>query len=113
MKLFRLSQFLSKQGLSAAALARYLRVSEAYLGAVVAGEEALSKRDQMSCLALAARLAKEREALRAVQIELPFGESAATFTRAYARQRARERDESLVKATFRKKNRKRPTRTAT
>jgi hypothetical protein len=113
MKPFRLSQFLSKQGLTAAVLAQYLRVSEAYLGAVLAGEEALSRRDEMACLALAARLAKEHQAPRAVQIELPFAEPAATFTRAYARQQARERDESLGRATGREKNRDRPTRSAT
>ena len=41
MKPFDLSRFLSEQGLSPAVLARHLRVYEAYLGAVLAGEEAL------------------------------------------------------------------------
>ena len=111
MKPFNLSRFLSEQGLSPAVLARHLRVSEAYLGAVLAGEEALGKRDQATCLALAARLARERQALRAVQIELPFGEPAVTFTRDYARQRARERAAPHARSSLSAKSSDCPTRT--
>ena len=111
MKPFDLSRFLSEQGLSSAILARCLRVSEAYLGTVLAGEETLGKRDQVACLALAARLARKRHALRAVQIELPFGEAPLTFTRDYARQRARERAETNATPSPRTKRSGRPPRT--
>ena len=112
MKPFNLSRFLSEQGLSPTVLARHLRVSEAYLGTVLAGEEALGERDQVACLALAARLARERQALRAVQIELPFGDPAVTFTRDYARQRARERVETHAGPTPRAKKSGRPVRSS-
>ena len=91
MKPLDLGRFLSEQGLTPAMLALHLRVSEAYLETVLAGKEALGERDQAACLALKARLARARHALRAVQIELPFGEAPETFTREYARQQARER----------------------
>jgi hypothetical protein len=110
MKPFDLSRFLSEQGLTLAVLARHLRVSEGYLGTVLAGEEALGERDQVACLALAARLARERQAIRAVQIELPFGEPAVTFTRDYARQRARERVVADARPAPRAKNSSRPAR---
>ncbi len=111
MKPFELSRFLSEQRLSPTVLARYLRVSEAYLETVLAGEEALRKRDQIACLALAARVARERQARRAVQIELPFAEPAVTFTRDYARQQARERVEALARPNARAKSSDRTTRT--
>ena len=91
MKPFDLSRFLSQQGLTPAMLARHLRVSQAYLETVLAGEGALGDRDQFACLALEGRLARARHAERAVQIELPFGQAPETFTREYARQQARER----------------------
>jgi hypothetical protein len=91
MKPLDLGRFLSEQGLTPAMLARYLRVSQAYLETALAGEGALGDRDQAACLALEGRLARARHAQRAVQIELPFGQAPETFTRAYARQQARER----------------------
>jgi len=86
-----LNRFLSEQALTPAMLARHLRVSELYLLAVLAGQEALSERDRAACLALATRLARARQALRAVQIELPFAEPCETFTREFARRQARDR----------------------
>jgi hypothetical protein len=113
MKAFELSRFLSEQELTPAMLARHLRVSVAYLGAVLAGEEALGERDRVACLTLAARLARERRALRAVQIELPFGEAPVTFTREYNRQRAQERAVIPERPSPRTRSPNRPTRTPT
>jgi len=109
MKPLDLGRFLSEQGLTPAMLARHLRVSQAYLETVLAGEGALGDRDQTACLALGARHARARHALRAVQIELPFGQPLETFTREYARQQARERTATQGRPP-RRKNSSDPTR---
>lgn len=108
MKPFDLNRFLGEQELSPAMLARHLRVSELYLLAVLAGQEALSERDRAACLSLAMRLARSRQALRAVQIELPFAEPRETFTREFARQQGRERATTQARPAPRKP-RPRPT----
>lgn len=99
---FDLNRYLSEQELTPAMLARHLRVSELYLLAVMAGQESLSERDGAACLALATRLARARQALRAVQIELPFAEPRETFTREFARRQARDRAARQARPTPRK-----------
>ena len=103
MRPLDLKRFLREQGLTPAALARHLRVSETYLGTVLEGQEVLGERDQAACLALAARLARARRALRAAQMELPFAERPEAFTREYARQQARAHAAKRAKPTPRKK----------
>ena len=91
MASFDLHRFLGEQELTPAMLARHLRVSELYVLAVLAGHEVLGERDRAACLVLATRLARARQAQRAVQIELPFAEPRETFTREFARRQARAR----------------------
>ena len=91
MVAFNLQRFLDAHGLTPALLASSLRVSEDYIRAVLAGSAALAPRDEAGCFALVARLNRERQAQRAVQERLPFAEPWETFTREYARTRAKKR----------------------
>jgi len=91
MSPFNLHQFLEAQQLTPAALASSLRVSEDYIRAVLAGTTVLTSRDEAGCLALASRRNRGRDAQQAHQETLPFAEPWETFTREYARSRARKR----------------------
>ena len=88
---FNLQRFLDAQGLTPTLLASSLRVSEDYIRAVLGGSSALTARDEAGCLALVARLNRERQAQRAIQERLPFAEPWETFTREHARTRAKKR----------------------
>ncbi len=91
MASFNLQRFIETQGLTPALLASNLRVSEEYIRAVLAGSAVLAPRDEEGCVALVARLNREREARRMIQERLPFVEPWETFTREYARTRAKKR----------------------
>jgi hypothetical protein len=82
---FNFPEFLAKTGLSIPRLATYLQVAESYLEAAAAGAARLTARDQQACRVLLRRLFGAR------QLELPLSGSPETLTRAYARQRRRER----------------------
>ncbi len=85
MSRFDFQRFLAETGVSLGKLASYLRVAPTYLQAAAAGEGRLTTRDQEACRLLWRRLT------RAVQLPLPFAESARTFTREHARQARRAR----------------------
>jgi hypothetical protein len=78
-------EFLAKTGLSIPRLATYLQVAESYLEAAAAGAARLTARDQQACRLLLRRL------VGAKQLELPLSAPVGSLTRAYARQRKRER----------------------
>jgi hypothetical protein len=78
-------EFLAKTGLSIPRLATYLQVAESYLEAAAAGTARLTARDQQACRLLLRRL------VGATQLELPLSAPVGSLTRAYARQRKRER----------------------
>lgn len=83
MARFDFERFLAETGVSLTKLASYLRVAPAYLETAVRGEGRLTTRDQSACRLLWRRLTKAK------QLDLPFAEPPVTFTRTYARQRAR------------------------
>jgi len=82
---FDLAGFLAKTGFSVRRLATYLRVAPGYLEAARTGEGRLTARDQAACRLLWRRLFQGK------QLELPFAESRATFTRHHAQSLARAR----------------------
>jgi len=85
MPRFDLQRFLGETGLTIARLASRLQVAQTYLEKVVRGEAKLTSRDQEACRTLWKRLTQAK------QMELPFAESAETFTRGHARALARAR----------------------
>ena len=85
MSRFDLADFLEKTGFSLRRLATYLQVAPGYLEAARAGETRLTARDQAACRLLWRRLFKGK------QLELPFAEPLATFTRSHAQSLARAR----------------------
>ncbi len=80
---FDLREFLERTGFSLPRLATYLQVAPTYLEAAAAGAVRLTIRDQAKCRLLWRRL------FRGKQLELPFVEPLATFTRGHARAIAR------------------------
>lgn len=82
---FDFPEFLARTGLSIRRLATYLQVAESYLEAAAAGASRLTSRDQQACRLLQRRLFGGK------QLELPLAVPPQTLTRAYARQRKRER----------------------
>jgi hypothetical protein len=80
---FDLRDFLARTGVTLARLASYLRVAPSYLESALDGTGRLTARDQQACRLLQRRL------FQAKQMELPFAEPPRTFSKSYARDRAR------------------------
>jgi hypothetical protein len=82
---FNLQGFLDETGITLHKLATYLQVAESYLESAAAGATRLTRRDETACRKLRRRLTQWK------QLDLPFAEPPATFSRDHARAKARAR----------------------
>jgi len=94
---FNLQRFLGETGISLHRLATFLQVAESYLEAAVAGRGRLTRRDEDACRKLRRRLTRWK------QLDLPFAESARTFSRDHARATARAEAKSTAARTGRRR----------